>query len=289
MSTDNTNLGTLESVTSELTELIKANSIAYQVCGIQQTTTSTPVVFGIKKTSGTTGFQIVKKDTVKKASTNSEGFTDELMEDVFSLFGKNAKEYLKIISANDLIDSLDDEIISYMSSIATVENAVTYDFSTTTDHRQIIHNLLLKINKTRVSMANDLKRGLPKILIVSSAIAALLITNKMISGNDSDFVAGGAENVKFVGKMGDMLVYQDFDAAADYVLIAHKSYIPGDASIILIPINEPVANIRRDDETGQPKYHYRMRHAYSRNPVDSGSSTADSDFIRKFAVTLTDF
>ena len=38
---------------------------------------------------------------------------------------------------------------------------------------------------SRVEMADTLKRGLPKILVVSGGIASLLITNKMIRDRKS--------------------------------------------------------------------------------------------------------
>jgi hypothetical protein len=288
MSTGNNNIASLESVAGELTDIIKTNSLAYQICGVQHSETPNPLVFGVKKNELTKGFEIVKKVPEKLTSSDSEGFTEEVIDDVNALFGPDAKDYLKVIAANEICNSIDSTIITYMQGIATAVTPVTYDFAAVTNHKQIIHNLLLKINKTRVEMNTELKRGLPKILIVSGGIASLLITNKMVSGNDSDFVAGGRENIKFVGKMGDMQVYHDFDAASDYVMIAHKTMIMGDASVILVPISEPRFDVRRGSETGQQKFHFKQRHAYSRNPLDA-DNVGDSLFIKSIAVTLSNY
>jgi hypothetical protein len=268
MSTELTNIEQLETIAGELTDIVKVHSLAYQVCGIQRSETSTPSVFGVKKNPATNGFTIVKTIPEKVTTTGNEGFTEEMIDDVFALFGTDARDYLKQIAANEIADAVDVAVLAYMKALATEENAATYDFGVTTDHREIIHNLMLKINKSRVTMAKALKRGLPKILIVSGGIASLLITNKMVSGNDSDYVAGGKDNIKFIGKMGDMMVYHDIESTPEYVMIAHKSAMPGDASVILVPIRQPRFDVRRDHEDGQPRFHFKQKHAYSRNPLD---------------------
>ncbi len=270
MGTNRTNIEVVAGIAGDLTELIKVNSLAYQISGVQYSDSTSPLVFGIKKGSTTISFEIVQKTPTNtfRAITDPDGFTEELIDDIFAIFGEDAINILKTIAANDLADDLDGVIVNHMLDISTKVAAVTYDFGTVTDHRQIIHNLMLKINKERAIMAKDLKRGLPRILVVSPNVSALLITNKMISGNDSDFVAGGSENIKFIGKLGDMQVFVDLAATDEYVMIAHKSIIPGDASMILIPIKAPSAAVRRHKESGQLNIHFSHKYAYSRNPLD---------------------
>ena len=286
--TGNDNIADLESATSELTKIVKANSLAFQVCGIQYSKTPTPLIFGVKKATATTGFEIIKKTPEKTTLISDEGFTEEVIDDVYALFGENANEYLRTIAANSMIDELDAEVVTYMRGIATVDTAYTLNFTTSTDHRELIHNLILKINKTRVEMADELKRGMPKILIVSGEVAAILISNKIVSGNDSDYVSSGKENIKFVGKMGDMMVYHDFNIATASILIAHKNYTPSDASVIIVPISETKMATRIDKESGQPHFHFNQRFAYSRNPLDEIGAN-DSTFVRSIALTLTGF
>lgn len=291
MSTERSNIEVLAGQAGELTKPIKVNSLAYQVCDIQYSDSASPLVFGLKKGSSTVSFQIVSKTPTNtfRSITDEGGFTEEMIDDVFAIFGEDALEHLKLIAGNNLADNLDVAIVDHMYSISTKETAVTYDFGTIADRKQIITDLLLKINKERVTMAKNLLRGMPQILIVSPNVAAMLITNKVISGNDSDFIAGGKENIKFVGKIGDMMVYNDFNATSEYVMIAHKTYMLGDSSMILIPIRNPKANIIRDKETGQPNIHFSHKYAYSRNPLDTGTTVDDSDFITSFPLTLTGF
>ncbi len=277
MTTSITNIEGLESVSGELTEIVKANSLAFQVCGIQHSLTTSPIVFGIKKTPGGTGFNIVKKEAHKVYSVSSEAFTEELVDDVFAIFGKSATDIFKTIAANDVANTLDTTIIDYMKDISTKVTDVIYDLSSPPEHKIIINNLLLKINKERVIMAKNLKRGLPNRLIVSGGVASLLITNKIISGNN-EFTPYGKDNIKFIGSMGDMMVYHDFNAVSEYVMISHITDVQGDASVIIIPITEPKHMYRTDKETGQPSIFYTTKYAYSRNPNDSAPT----------AVSLTD-
>jgi hypothetical protein len=285
MATDINAIADREGIAGDVTRLIKKGSIAFNVCDIQNATTSNPSVFGVKKASGSTGLTIQKKICSLGSSANSEEFTDELVEDIFNLYGKDAEEQLKIIGANSIIDDIDNTLITYMKGIATEETPVSYDFSTGTpkDH---IDDLILKINKTRVAMSKVTQRGLPKNLIVSDGVASLLITNKIISGSDSDYVAGGPDNIKFLGKIGDMQVYHDLASTSDYILFLHKTMVPGDASVILAPINDVNIQIKPDAESGEPHLYMFQRYAYSQNPLDTSGANA-SDFVRSLGVTIT--
>lgn len=287
MSTDSTFLAELESIAGELTEVIENSSIAFMTCGVQCSLTNNPVAFGVKRAPGTTGFTIAKKTLEKYTYASSEGFTDELVQDVYSLFGKGAKDILKMIAANDMADSLDSTIIDYMKGIATVDETLVLDFGTQVEHKILVTNLMVKIAKSRMLLANETKRGLPKYLIVSNGVAALLIANKLVSGSSGNTVSSRHE-YKFLGDLGDMLVFNDFNATSEYVMVTHKTDVPGDASVIVTPVLEPAISTVIHKETGQPKIFYRMRFAYTRNPLDS-SGANDSLFVRSFPVTLTGF
>jgi len=285
MATDKTALATLESMAGDLTKIINKQSIAYQVCDVQYATTPNPSVFGVRKGTGT-GLEIVKASCNSDGeSANSDEFTEEVIDDIFNLYGENAENMLKAIAANTVIDEIDTTLIGYMKGIATQETALSYDFGTATP-KQHIDSLILEINKIRVDMAKSLQRGLPKYLIVSSGIASLLITNKLISGNDSDYIAGGAENVKLLGKLGDMIVFHDLDSVSDYILFLHKTYVPGDASVILAPIYGPRIQVKPDAESGEPHMYFKQRFAYSQNPLDTAGSHT-SDFVRSVDVTIS--
>lgn len=285
MATTLNNIANAEGITSAITQLIRKSSIAFQVCGVQGASTSNPSVFGVRKQSGSTGLEIAEKVCTLNKSANSDEFTEEVVEDIYNLFGESAEEQLKLIAANSVIDDIDSTLISYMKGIATQETAVSYDFSTGTakDH---INNLILQINRIRVGMAKSTQRGLPKYLVVSDGVASLLITNKIISGNDSDYIDGGPERIKFLGKVGDMQVYHDLDSAgSDYILFLHKTHVPGDASVILAPINDVSVDIRPHGKTGQPNLYFYQRYAYSQNPLDTPGANV-SDFVRSLDVTI---
>jgi len=278
MTTTTDSIAVAKSIAGDLTDLIKENSIAYQICGVQFSESTSPLLFGVKKGSTEASIQIVSKEPTRVFDTGSTPATDyiteETIEDIFNIFGKNAKEMLKTIAANSICTELDKTIVDHMYRISTKQTDATYDFSSATDHRILIHNLMLRINQERMIMAKSLSRGLPRYLVVSPGVAAILITNKMVSGNDSDFVAGGRDNTKFIGTLGDMVVYMaDPDGldnvSTEFVMIAHKSYLAGDSSMIIVPIHGPKASFIRDKETGQPALHYTQKYAYGQNPLDA--------------------
>ncbi len=283
--TDTTNLAYLEAMVGEITKIIKSSSIAYQICDVQESLTPAALVFGVKKTGATTGFTIAKKTPVKKTISKSEGFTGEVLEDIQNLFLENAGTIIETISANEILDDLDTELMTYLGSIATIEPTLALDFSAAEDNKDLLAKLIYKISKHRNEMAKTLRRGLPKDIIVSGDVASLLMTAGILSGGQS-YLSGTPDNIKFLGNIGDFRVFNDLSNDTDSVIITHKTFVSGDASVILIPINEPIVNIVLDKESGQNKYFLSQRYSYSRNPVDT-SGTNDSLFVKKFNVTIT--
>jgi hypothetical protein len=291
MATDNVNISALDSVAGDLTDLIKQTSLAYQVCSVQYAQTPTPLLFGVRQKSGTKGFEIVSTTPAKFTVGSAEGMSEEVIDDVFNLFGDNAVEYIQTIAANEIADAIDAEIVTYLNAQATVDTALTLDFTSGVglENAALVQNLIVKINKTRLEVANATKRGFPTVIIASGSVCALLLSHKMISNDGAADADTSRSNVKYVGRIADASVYQDLNAGSDYCLVTHNNAaFPGDAACILIPISEPKLELRRDSEGAGFTHHYKQRFAYGVNPLDVQTATA-SEFTRKFALTLTGY
>ena len=289
MTTSNNNLASLESIAGSMTKLIKEQSLAFQICDVQYSTSPSPQTFGVKKADGTTGLEITKKELIVDDSASNVGFTEEVIDDIFAIFGEDATLYLENIAANEVIDDLDSTILTYLNSIATDTTDLVLDFSTETNKQILLNDLIFKINKERATIALGTKRGLPRNLVVSPSVGALFSSAKMISNINEGHITADRDNIKFLGMLGDLNVYIDFEATSDYVLIVHKTYMPGDASVIITPISTlPRISYRTDAESGQKKIYFKYRFAYSRNPLDA-STTADSIFCSRFDLTLTGY
>jgi hypothetical protein len=272
MTTDNTNIATYETVAGELTDIIQQSSLAYQVCGVQPSDMPTPVIFGARKRSGSSGFEILRVDPTKFTSSGSEGFSEEVIEDVFNLFGDNALDYLKTVQANEIADDIDVEIVDYLNEIATADTPITLDFTSApgTSNKALLENLIVKINKVRLAIANETKRGFPSVIVASGGVCSLLLSQKMLR---SDYAANKSrENIKYVGRLADADVFQDLNASTEYCLITHRTGVPGDAGVILIPIYGPKYAVRRDQEGAGLTHHFKQRFAYGQNPLDTQST-----------------
>jgi hypothetical protein len=285
MSTDNTNIAKLESVAGELTDIIKQNSLAFQVCGVQYSATPTPLLFGVRKKAGTKGFEVLSVTPDKFTTGNSEGFSEEVIDDVFNLFGDDAVDYLRDIQANEIADAVDVEIVDFLNLVATVDTPITLDFTTGVglENAALVQNLIVKINKTRLAIGNVTKRGFPSVIIASASVCSLLLSHKMISNDAAIDADKSRANVKYIGKIADADVYQDLNAASDYCMVTHKSHVPGDAGTILIPISEPKFAVRRDSEGAGFTHHFKQRFAYGQNPLDTASTAQVS------TITFTNF
>lgn len=289
MSTDSNNIATLDSVAGELTDLIRQNSLAYQVCSVQPSTTPTPLLFGVRQKAGSKGFEIVKTVPETFTTGDSEGMSEEVIDDVFNLFGENAVEYIQTISSNEIADAIDAEIVTYLNEQATVDNTLVLDFNAEGEQGILIQSLIVKINKTRLAIANGTKRGFPSVIIASAGVCSLLLSHKMISNDSAQDADKSRSNVKYIGKIADAEVYQDLNAVGDYCLVTHNNKsMPGDSGTILIPISEPKFHLRRDSEGAGFTHHYKQRFAYGVNPLDDQTAT-QSIFTRKFNCTLTGY
>jgi hypothetical protein len=293
--TDFTNLAELESIAGQITKTIKQSGIAFNVCDVQSAVTPSPKVFGVRKAVGTTDFEIVTQTPeVPTETASSGGFTQEVAEDIFALFGLDAVEVLRGIALNDLVDKVDFVVLNYMYLKAASAGDLTLDFSVTTDYKTLVSDLIIKISAVRTEMSGDIRRGLPRVLVVTAGVAALLLANNLITGTEDriENVQTARGKSKDLGHLGDMHVYVDYDStralAGEYVLVTHKSDIVGDAAMMILPINDIQTNVLRDEDSGQIKLHYKQRYTYSQNPLATAGDGA-SDFMRKFDVTLTGF
>ena len=293
MATENTNISALDSVAGELTDLIKQSSLAYQVCSVQYAQTPTPLLFGVRQKAGSKGFEVVQTTPVKFSTGDSEGMSEEVIDDVFNLFGDNAVEYIQTIAANEIADGIDAEIVTYLNQISTVDTTFVADFSTqpgSDENAALVQNLIIKINKTRLAIANSVKRGFPTVIIASGGVCALLLSHKMISNDGAVDANTSRSNVKYVGKIADANVFQDLNAISEYCMVTHNNpSFPGDSGCILVPITEPKFQLRRDSEGAGFTHHYKQRFAYGANPIDTPYAGAVSAVAQISTVTLSDF
>lgn len=288
MTTTSSHISELNSVATALTGIINKYSLAYQVSDVQVSSTPNPIAFGIKKKSDNTGFEIVQKPLTSASYYTSESFTEEMVDDIFALYGENAKTIINQIAGNEIVDDLDTAVLNYMNSIAKVYTTLSLDLDALTNHDDITNNIIVKINEIRLAMATVLKRGLPNILIVTPGVASILISYKLLKPTEKvTEPSASRENINYLGFVGDMEAFIDFNSVYEYIMLAHKSpYIKGDASIILVPVGEPIVSPTMNKESGIKKILFKQRFAYTRNPLDK-SETGDSLFIGKLGVTIT--
>lgn len=286
--TDATFIDTLKSIAGDLIVEVKKTSLAYQIADYVPNTGNNPYFFGVKKNPSTTGFSIAGAQGVKTTLANKEGYTQEVLEDIFNLYGKDANDILRVIAANDISEQLDEEILAYLKGIATVGNSLTIDFTSEPEWNIMANNIVYKISKERMLMASILKRGLPKNLIVSNGIAAVLVGNRVIGLAESEEQQENKSNTRYLGKIGDLNVYSDYASETDYFMITHKSSMPGDASLQLTDVGLPIICSNNNEDTGQPKIHLQARFAYSRNPKDTTGEN-DSLFVTMVPCTVTGF
>lgn len=281
MPTEVTSIANLESIAGNIARIIPKYSLTYQITDCLPSLTPTPVAFGIRKQSGSTGFEITEASTTQVSTTNSEIFTEEAMEDVLNLFGTNGQAILEDIAANEISEDLDQTILTYLDGIATVIPGLTYDFSAMEDHIDIAKNLIIQINRIRFNMSKTLRRGLPQILVVTSKIGALISSLLSYTNDEQD-------NYTYIGSIGNLRVYLDIHSSTEYAMLIHKSFVPGDASVIVTPIGNLIYNWTTNSDSGQMKLNFRQRYNYTRNPLDETGSN-DSVFVSKMEVTLNNF
>lgn len=214
--------------------------------------------------------------------------SQEVMEDLRSMYGEDfQKEILETEFASEIIQSIDNEIITYLKTIATPISDVVLKNSLGMQSgiAALSEDIYANLYKLTIDIMRNTKRKKNFFVLADAATTALLLNSPLHAKPQVDNT-----NTYFMGKVGGLFnLYMDPYSVDHYVLVGYKSENSelGDAGLIYAPYMNTIHEAIEPD-TGKSVFFNTMRYDYISHPQDTTTGVSDSIFFKMFNIDMTD-
>ena len=233
------------------------------------------------------GFTIERATVTARSRALKAEYSLELAQDLKAIHGLDAETELANILSTEILAEINREVIRTINGqakIGALQTGITttgiFDLKNDADGRWSVEKykgLVFQIEREANVIAKETRRGKGNFLICSSDVASALNAANMLhypTGMSASLTVDDTGNT-FAGTLnGNMKVYIDPYAVANYVNVGYKGTNPYDAGIFYCPY-VPLTMVRAVGEnTFQPKIGFKTRYGMQVNPFVT--STAQS-------------
>lgn len=214
--------------------------------------------------------------------------SQEVMEDLRSMYGEDfQKEILETEFASEIIQSIDNEIITYLKTIATPISDVVLKNSLGMQSgiAALSEDIYANLYKLTIDIMRNTKRKKNFFVLADAATTALLLNSPLHAKPQVDNT-----NTYMMGKVGGLFnLYMDPYSVDHYVLVGYKSENSelGDAGLIYAPYMNTIHEAVEAD-TGKSVFFNTMRYDYISHPQDTTTGVSDSIFFKMFNIDMSD-
>ena len=232
--------------------------------------------------------ELIGKTLEVKTRKLKSKVSQEVMEDLRNMYGEDfQKEVLENEFASEIIQSIDNEIISYLKQIATPVTDVVLKNSLGMQSgiAALSEDIYANLYKLTIDIMRNTKRKKNFFVLADAATTALLLNSPLHAKPQADDT-----NTYFMGKVGGLFpLYMDPYSVDHYILVGYKSETEelGDAGLIYAPYINTIHEAVEPD-TGKSVFFNTMRYDYLTHPQDTTTGTSDSIFFKMFRVDMTD-
>ena len=225
------------------------------------------------------GFTIERATVTAKSRALKAEYSLELAQDLKAIHGLDAETELANILSTEILAEINREVIRTINGqakIGALQSGITttgiFDLKNDADGRWSVEKykgLVFQIEREANVIAKETRRGKGNFLICSSDVASALNAANMLhypTGMSANLQVDDTGNT-FAGTLnGNMKVYIDPYAVANYVNVGYKGTNPYDAGIFYCPY-VPLTMVRAVGEnTFQPKIGFKTRYGMQVNP-----------------------
>lgn len=231
--------------------------------------------------------EVIGKTLEVKTRKLKSKVTSEFMDDLKNMYGEDfRKEVLENEFASELIQSVDNEVIQYLKSIATpvTDVVLTNSLGTQSGMATLGEDIYVNLYKLTVDIMRNTKRKKNFFVLADIATVAMLLNSPLHAKPEVD-----NSNTYFMGKVGGLFdLYMDPYSTDHYVLVGYKSDEPGlgDAGLIYAPYMNTIHETIETD-TGKTVFYNTMRYDFTTHPQDTTTGNNDSIFFKMFNIDMT--
>lgn len=213
----------------------------------------------------------------------------EAVQDMISMFGLDISEdFLADEFANEMIQEIDAEIISYLRQIASPEpdNVLTNSLGMQSGLMDLANDIIREVYHCAQKISADTRRRQNFFVIADpKTIGLLMISPLQVQTGESK------ENSYYKGKIGslyDLYVDPYANENDNYCLVGYTNGFggTGDSGLIYAPyINQIIPAY--DQDSGKNIFFNVVRYGYVPHPQDTGTGNSDSIFFRTFNIDMS--
>jgi hypothetical protein len=212
--------------------------------------------------------------------------TLEVMQDIKSRFGEDISTTIITNEfSNEMIQSIDMEVINYLKTVATPITDVVLSNSyavTGGSLGDVAADLYVNIYKLTVDIMRDTKRRKNFFVMADAATMGILMASPLYVKPEKNV------NTYFMGYIGgNYPLYLDPYSTDHYVVVGYKREDEemGDAGLIFAPYMNTIWSTS-EPETGNGIFFNTSRYGYTLHPQDTSTGLSDSIFFKMFNVNL---
>ena len=232
--------------------------------------------------------ELIGKTLEVKTRKLKSKVSQEVIEDLKNMYGGEfQKEILEDEFASECIQSIDNEIITYLKTIATPISDIVLKNSLGMQSgiAALSEDIYANVYKLTIDIMRNTKRKKNFFVLADAATTALLLNSPLHTKPQED-----KTNTYFMGKIGGLFnLYMDPYSTDHYVLVGYKSETSelGDAGLIYAPYINTIHEAIEAD-TGKSVFFNTMRYDYIPHPQDTTTGVSDSIFFKMFRIDMTD-
>ena len=272
------------------------SSLAYAISNVMPLSSSWGTVYASKKKLYSADFEIVKKDLYTKLYRLKTGYTNEVLQDINSMFGDSAKEKVgKILSG---ISSEDEnfELIKMIDNESSVQPEAIID---STQSGWVTAQLAQRVAKSVVEMNKNVFRTLDSFCILPAKWATYFLGSNYYNNLDPEEIK--SKGTWFVGRYGrtDFYInpvnnglnafntdyaddYANGGADINYCYVGLRSDITEYNSVFFAPYKYEIQDIT-DPDTGNSELYVYNRYSMTTNPLHV--PLENNSMLHKFIIT----
>jgi hypothetical protein len=192
----------------------------------------------------------------------------------------DAEKEIEALMVNEIADSIDQDIIGYMISIARKADVKTID---STDNQGVL-NVMSRLGFD--VLANS-RKSLSMFAVVSPKVAATLLSSYQYAFQNDNY-EHNVSDARFIGEIGPFMTFININATEDGVLIGYKDKGVLEAGLAYSPYVVSTYTVDDYEDTKTSIIH-SVRGGFAVNPLDSGKGEPDSsDFFSYCKINIQD-
>lgn len=253
------------------------DSLSYQIADVIPLTGSFGKIYASTRKKDTNDMEIISKDVNTQIKTIKTGFTQEVIQDMQSMFNKSAKTYVQGVVKGLSAQEENRTLINLLESQSEVKPKLIVIDSHIFE--QVLFQISQKVSESVIEMNRTTYKTLDSFCILPKDFAASVL-------GSFTFMSEGKEKNLYVGRVGRTDYYinpfpnttsqftDDFDidyeiedtSIPNYAYVGLKSGVIGQSSLVFSPYIYESQYIT-DPDTGEIILIVRNRYGISTNPL----------------------